>query len=55
MNFIQEIVIRPLLMGDKMKINAFTVFIAIFIGGYDLGCFRLDPFYSDSGQNKNIT
>ena len=33
MNFIQDNVIRPLLIGDKMKINAFTVFIAIIIGG----------------------
>ncbi len=32
-NFIQGNLIRPLLIGDKMKINANTVFIAIIIGG----------------------
>ena len=33
MNFIQDNVIRPLLIGDKMSINAFVVFISIIIGG----------------------
>jgi len=33
MNFLQDNVIRPFLIGDKMNINAFTVFIAIIIGG----------------------
>ena len=32
-NFLQDNVIRPLLLGDKMKVNAFTVFISIIIGG----------------------
>jgi predicted PurR-regulated permease PerM len=33
MNFLQDNVIRPWIVGDKLKINAFTVFIAIIIGG----------------------
>jgi predicted PurR-regulated permease PerM len=33
MNFLQDNVIRPWLIGDKLKINAFTVFVAIIIGG----------------------
>lgn len=33
MNFLQDNVIRPLIFGDKMKINAFAVFVAIIIGG----------------------
>ena len=33
MNFIQDNVIRPWLIGDKLKINAFMVFVAIIIGG----------------------
>jgi predicted PurR-regulated permease PerM len=32
-NFLQDNVIRPWLMGDKLKINAFSVFLAIIIGG----------------------
>jgi predicted PurR-regulated permease PerM len=33
MNFLQDNVIRPWLLGDKLKLNAFTVFVAIIIGG----------------------
>jgi len=32
-NFLQDNVIRPWLIGDKLKINAFTVFIAVIFGG----------------------
>lgn len=32
-NFIQDNVIRPWLIGDKLEMNAFTVFVAIIIGG----------------------
>ena len=32
-NFLQDNVIRPMLLGDKLKINAFMVFISIIIGG----------------------
>ena len=31
--FVQDNVIRPWLLGDKIKLNAFTVFVAIIIGG----------------------
>lgn len=33
MNFLQDNVIRPWLIGDKLKLNAFTVFIAVIFGG----------------------
>jgi putative heme transporter len=33
MNFIQDNVVRPLIIGDKLQMNAFTVFVAIIIGG----------------------
>jgi predicted PurR-regulated permease PerM len=32
-NFLQDNVIRPWLIGDKLKLNAFTVFIAVILGG----------------------
>jgi predicted PurR-regulated permease PerM len=32
-NFLQDNVIRPMLLGDKLKINAFMVFVSIIIGG----------------------
>jgi predicted PurR-regulated permease PerM len=32
-NFLQDNVIRPWLLGDKLKLNALTVFVAIIIGG----------------------
>jgi predicted PurR-regulated permease PerM len=32
-NFLQDNVIRPMLLGDKLKINAFMVFVAIIVGG----------------------
>jgi predicted PurR-regulated permease PerM len=32
-NFIQDNVVRPLIIGDKLQMNAFTVFVAIIIGG----------------------
>ncbi len=33
MNFIQDNVVRPMIIGDKLEMNAFTVFVAIIIGG----------------------
>lgn len=33
MNFLQDNVVRPLLIGDKLQMNAFSVFVAIIIGG----------------------
>lgn len=32
-NFVQDNVIRPMIIGDKLEMNAFTVFVAIIIGG----------------------
>ena len=32
MNFLQDNVVRPLLIGDKLEMNAFSVFVAIIIG-----------------------
>ncbi len=32
-NFLQDNVIRPWMIGDKLKLNAFTVFIAVIFGG----------------------
>ncbi|NTV79254.1 MAG: AI-2E family transporter, partial [Clostridiales bacterium] len=32
-NFLQDNVVRPWLIGDKLKINAFSVFLAIIVGG----------------------
>jgi predicted PurR-regulated permease PerM len=33
MNFVQDNVVRPWLIGDKLKMNAFSVFVAVIIGG----------------------
>ena len=52
MNFIQDNVIRPLLIGDKMKINAFTVFIAIIIGGMIWGVSGMILFIPIAGIMK---
>ena len=52
MNFIQDNVIRPLLIGDKMKINAFTVFIAIIIGGMIWGVSGMILFIPIAGIIK---
>ena len=32
-NFIQDNVVRPMVIGDKLQMNAFSVFVAIIIGG----------------------
>ena len=32
-NFVQDNVIRPMIIGDKLEMNAFSVFVAIIIGG----------------------
>lgn len=32
-NFLQDNVIRPWMIGDKLRLNAFTVFIAVIFGG----------------------
>jgi len=54
MNFLQDNVIRPLLMGDKMKINAFTVFIAIIIGGMIWGVSGMILFIPIAGIVKIV-
>jgi len=54
MNFLQDNVIRPLLMGDKMKINAFTVFIAIIIGGMIWGVSGMILFIPIAGIIKIV-
>lgn len=36
-NFLQDYVIRPLLMGNKLRLNAFVVFIVVIIGGFIWG------------------
>lgn len=33
MNFLQDNIVRPMLIGDKLQMNAFSVFVAIIIGG----------------------
>ena len=33
LNFVQDNVIRPMIIGDKLEMNAFSVFVAIIIGG----------------------
>ena len=33
MNFLQDNVVRPLLLGDKLEMNSFSVFVVIIIGG----------------------
>jgi predicted PurR-regulated permease PerM len=52
MNFLQDNVIRPLLIGDKMKINAFTVFISIIIGGMIWGVSGMILFIPIAGTIK---
>lgn len=54
MNFLQDNVIRPLLIGDKMNINAFTVFIAIIIGGMIWGVSGMILFIPIAGIIKII-
>jgi predicted PurR-regulated permease PerM len=33
LNFVQDNIIRPMIIGDKLEMNAFSVFVAIIIGG----------------------
>lgn len=53
-NFIQDNVIRPWLIGDKLKINAFTVFLAIIIGGMIWGVSGMILFIPVVGVLKII-
>ena len=54
MNFIQDNIIRPLLIGDRMRINAFVVFIAIIIGGMIWGVSGMILFIPIAGVAKII-
>jgi len=53
-NFLQDDVIRPWIVGDKLKINAFTVFIAIIIGGMIWGVSGMILFIPIAGVIKII-
>lgn len=52
MNFLQENVVRPIIIGDKMKINAFAVFISIIIGGMIWGISGMVLFIPIAGIFK---
>ena len=54
MNFLQDNVIRPLIIGDKMKINAFAVFVAIILGGMIWGVSGMILFIPLAGIIKII-
>lgn len=54
MIFLQDNVIRPLPIGDKMNINAFTVFITIIIGGMIWGVSGMILFIPIAGIVKII-
>jgi predicted PurR-regulated permease PerM len=54
MNFFQDNVIRPMLIGDKMSINAFMVFLAIIIGGMIWGVSGMILFIPIAGIAKII-
>lgn len=54
MNFLQDNVIRPWIVGDKLKINAFAVFIAIIIGGMVWGVSGMILFIPIVGVAKII-
>ena len=54
MNFLQDNVIRPWIVGDKLKINAFAVFVAIIIGGMIWGVSGMILFIPMAGVAKII-
>ncbi|MCB2218770.1 MAG: AI-2E family transporter [Bacteroidetes bacterium] len=54
MNFLQDNVIRPWIVGDKLKINAFAVFVAIIIGGMVWGVSGMILFIPIVGVVKII-
>ena len=54
MNFLQDNVIRPWIVGDKLKINAFAVFVAIIIGGMIWGVSGMILFIPIVGVAKII-
>jgi predicted PurR-regulated permease PerM len=52
MNFLQDNVIRPWIVGDKIKLNAFAVFIAIVLGGMVWGVSGMILFIPIAGVVK---
>lgn len=54
MNFLQDNIIRPLIVGDKLKLNAFAVFVAIIIGGMIWGVSGMILFIPIVGVAKII-
>jgi len=54
MNFLQDNVFRPWIVGDKLKMNAFAVFIAIIIGGMIWGVSGMILFIPITGVVKII-
>lgn len=53
-NFIHENVLRPWLLGDKLKINAFVVFISVIFGGMIWGISGMILFIPLTGIIKII-
>jgi predicted PurR-regulated permease PerM len=37
LNFLQDNVIRPMIMGSKLSVNAFAVFFFVIVGGFFWG------------------
>jgi len=54
MVFVEDNVIRPWIVGDKLKINAFAVFLAIIIGGMIWGISGMILFIPLAGVAKII-
>jgi len=53
-NFVHENVLRPWLLGDKLKINAFIVFISVIFGGMIWGISGMILFIPIAGIIKII-
>lgn len=53
-NFLQDNMVRPWLMGDKMKLNAFAIFVSIIIGGMIWGISGMILFIPITGIIKIV-
>lgn len=53
-NFLQDNMVRPWLMGDKMKLNAFAIFVSIIIGGMIWGVSGMILFIPITGIVKIV-
>jgi predicted PurR-regulated permease PerM len=53
-NFLQDNFVRPWLMGDKMKLNAFAIFVCIIIGSMIWGVSGMILFIPITGIIKII-